>query len=398
MSSEEQNQQHQSHAKEEEAPAVVTPWEVKGIVDYQKLTEQFGSSKIDDTLIQRFEKLTGKPAHHWLKRGLFFSHRDLKELLDTYEAGKPFYLYTGRGPSSDSLHFGHLVPFIFTKYLQDAFNVPLVIQMTDDEKFLFKDLKLEDCYRFTRENAKDIIAVGFDINKTFIFSDLDYVGTMYPNIVKIQKCITGSTVKGIFGLTESDSIGKLSFPAIQAAPSFSNTFPHIFGKRTDIHCLIPCAIDQDPYFRMTRDVAPRLGYLKPALIHSKFFPALQGPQTKMSASDENSAIFLTDTRKQISSKVNKSFSGGQDTAELQRKLGANLEVDVPYQYLTFFLDDDQKLKEIGEKYRKGEILTGEVKKILIDLLCDMVTHHQEARANVTEEVVDAFMSVRKLHF
>jgi len=398
MSSEGQHQQHQSHAKEEEAPAVVTPWEVKGIVDYQKLTEQFGSSKIDDTLIQRFEKLTGKPAHHWLKRGLFFSHRDLKELLDTYEAGKPFYLYTGRGPSSDSLHFGHLVPFIFTKYLQDAFNVPLVIQMTDDEKFLFKDLKLEDCYRFTRENAKDIIAVGFDINKTFIFSDLDYVGTMYPNIVKIQKCITGSTVKGIFGLTESDSIGKLSFPAIQAAPSFSNTFPHIFGKRTDIHCLIPCAIDQDPYFRMTRDVAPRLGYLKPALIHSKFFPALQGPQTKMSASDENSAIFLTDTRKQISSKVNKSFSGGQDTAELQRKLGANLEVDVPYQYLTFFLDDDQKLKEIGEKYRKGEILTGEVKKILIDLLCDMVTHHQEARANVTEEVVDAFMSVRKLHF
>ena len=32
---------------------------------------------------------------------------------------------------------------------------------------------------------------------------------------------------------------------------------------------------QDPYFRMTRDVAPRLGFNKPALIESKFFPALQ---------------------------------------------------------------------------------------------------------------------------
>jgi tryptophanyl-tRNA synthetase len=54
---------------------------------------------------------------------------------------------------------------------------------------------------------------------------------------------------------------------------------------------------------MTRDVAPRLGYLKPALIHSKFFPGLQGPETKMSASDLNTAVFLTDTPDQIRQKV-----------------------------------------------------------------------------------------------
>lgn len=38
--------------------------------------------------------------------------------------------------------------------------------------------------------------------------------------------------------------GKISFPAIQAAPSFSNSFPQIFRDRTDVQCLIPCAIDQ----------------------------------------------------------------------------------------------------------------------------------------------------------
>ena len=54
---------------------------------------------------------------------------------------------------------------------------------------------------------------------------------------------------------------------------------------------------------MTRDVAPRLGFRKPALLHSTFFPALQGAQTKMSASDPNSSIFLTDTEKQIKTKV-----------------------------------------------------------------------------------------------
>lgn len=67
--------------------------------------------------------------------------------------------------------------------------------------------------------------------------------------------------------------------------------------------MIPCAIDQDPYFRMTRDVAPRLGFPKPSLLYSVFFPALQGNQTKMSASDPSSSIFLTDTKKQIEKKV-----------------------------------------------------------------------------------------------
>ena len=47
-----------------------------------------------------------------------------------------------------ALHLGHTIPFHFTKWLQDVFDCPLVIQLTDDEKFLFKsDLKLEECHR-----------------------------------------------------------------------------------------------------------------------------------------------------------------------------------------------------------------------------------------------------------
>jgi tryptophanyl-tRNA synthetase len=84
-----------------------------------------------------------------LRRGIFFSHRDLNQILDLYEQGKKFYLYTGRGPSSEALHLGHLIPFQFTKWLQDTFDCPLVIQLTDDEKFLFKqELKLEECNRY----------------------------------------------------------------------------------------------------------------------------------------------------------------------------------------------------------------------------------------------------------
>lgn len=61
-----------------------------------------------------------------------------------------------------------MIPFVFTKYLQDVFDVPLVIQMTDDEKFLWKDLTLEQAHRLAIENAKDIIACGFDVNKVLL--------------------------------------------------------------------------------------------------------------------------------------------------------------------------------------------------------------------------------------
>ena len=129
---------------------VVDPWTVESeeTIDYDKLIQQFGSQRLTIDLVERMEKLTGKKAHRFLRREIFFSHRDLKEMLDLYEAGKKFYLYTGRGPSSESLHLGHTIPFHFTKWLQDAFDCPLVIQLTDDEKFLFKpELKLEECHR-----------------------------------------------------------------------------------------------------------------------------------------------------------------------------------------------------------------------------------------------------------
>jgi len=402
-----------AEAPKDEKPAVaadgedeVNPWDVqassnKGI-DYDKLIVKFGSSPIDQELLARFERVTGKAPHHFIRRGIFFSHRDMNSILDKVEKGEKFFLYTGRGPSSEAMHLGHLVPFLFTKWLQDTFDVPLVIQLTDDEKFLWKDLKQEECMRLAHQNTKDIIALGFDVNKTFIFADMTYMGqcpAFYQNIVKIQKCVTYNQVKGIFGFDDSSPIGKISFPAIQAAPSFSSSFPFIFGENKTVPCLIPCAIDQDPYFRMTRDVAPRLGYLKPALLHSSFFPALQGAKTKMSASDDTSSIFLTDTPKQIKNKVNKyAFSGGKDTMEEHRAVGGDTEVDISYQYLTFFLEDDQKLAKLGEDYRSGDLLSGQMKAELIGILSPMVTAHQAARVKVTDDVITAFMTPRKLNF
>ncbi|OQR77350.1 tryptophan--tRNA ligase [Tropilaelaps mercedesae] len=382
----------------------VTPWSVEAHsntgIDYDKLIVQFGSQKITPDLIERFEVLTGRKAHHFLKRGIFFSHREFNEILTRYEQKKPFYLYTGRGPSSDALHIGHLIPFIFTKWLQEVFDVPLVIQLTDDEKFYWKDLTVEQTEQMAKENIKDIIACGFDLDKTFIFTDFEFMGpAFYRNVARVRNCVNYNQVRSIFGFTDSDSIGKISFPAIQAAPALSTSFPFLFGNNKDVPCLIPCGIDQDPYFRMTRDITPRLGHPKPALLHSAFFPALQGAQTKMSASNPNSSIFLTDTDKQIKNKINKyAFSGGGDTTEVHRKKGGNCDVDVSFQYLRFFLEDDDRLEQIRKDYTSGELLTGYLKKELIELLQKKVKDHQMARAAVTDEMITKFTTPRQLKF
>ena len=116
-----------------------------------------------------------------------------------------------------------------------------------------------------------------------------------------------------------------------------------------------------------------------------------------SGSVKSSSIYLTDTPKVVREKIFKfAFSGGQETVEEQREKGADLNVDVAYQYLTFFLDDDEKLKDIAEKYSSGKMMTSEVKEELVNVLTKIVLEHQKRRASATEDVVKAFMSVREL--
>ena len=149
---------------------VVTPWAVKGTVDYDKIVDQFGTSRITGAILDRFKKITGE-VHPYLKRGIFYSHRDLDWILNRYEAGEEFFLYTGRGPS-ENVHLGHLIPWIFTKYLQDKFNAELYFQFTDDEKFLLGSRpSLESAKKTAYDNLLDLIALGFDPKKTFVFLD-----------------------------------------------------------------------------------------------------------------------------------------------------------------------------------------------------------------------------------
>ncbi|MDP8906028.1 MAG: hypothetical protein M3M88_00725, partial [Thermoproteota archaeon] len=180
----------------------VTPWEVEGDVDYNKLIEKFGTSAITNELMEKVKGIAGE-VHPFLKNRYFFSHRDLDWVLDEYQKGNKFYLYTGRGPSG-LIHLGHLMPWLFTKYLQDKFDVKLIFQITDDEKFLFNDNRdLQTINKFTFENILDIIAIGFDPNRTKIIINTKHINYLYPLSIEIAKKITFSTAKAVFGFSNS---------------------------------------------------------------------------------------------------------------------------------------------------------------------------------------------------
>lgn len=362
---------------------VVTPWEVSGEIDYDKLIEKFGTSKIDNDLLERIEKHAGY-LHPMLRRGVFYSHRSLNWALTEYEKGNPFVLYTGRGPSGDT-HLGHLMPWIFTKYLQDAFGAKLIFQLTDDEKFLFNEgLTLDDTKNYAYENALDIIALGFDPEKTEIFLDTEYIHELYKLSLKVAKRITFSTAKAVFGFNNSNNIGLIFFTSVQSAPAFLESERQ--GKA--VPCIIPCAIDQDPHFRVTRDNAPNLGYPKPALIHCKFFPSLAGSD-KMSASKPESSIYTTDTPKVARKKIMNAFTGGQETVALQKEKGGNPAICSVYQYLFYiFEEDDKAIRQRAEECKSGAILCGECKKHLAGMIETFLQDHQEKREKARDVLED----------
>ena len=362
----------------------VTPWEVEGEIDYNKLIENFGTQTITPEILMKVKDLIGE-IHPMLKLQYFFSHRDFDWILSKYENGDKFYLYTGRGPSG-MIHMGHLLPWIFTKYLQDKFNVKLLFQLTDDEKFLYgQDRTLEEIKHFTYENILDIIAVGFDHRKTKIIVDTKHIKHLYPIATELAKRITFSTAKAVFGFSNSTNIGMIGFPSIQAAPCFLPSI--IEGKPTPV--LIPAAIDQDPYWRMTRDVAERLGYHKPAQIHSKFLPGL-GISGKMSSSRPETALFTTDDPEIIDKKVSSAFTGGQATVALQRKLGGNATGCPVFWYLRYFFDTERQSDERLLKCKSGNLLCGECKSDLAKDSKSFIVDFKKRRESA-KDIIKEFM-------
>lgn len=360
----------------------ITPWNMGDNLDYDKLIKEFGTQQLDEKLFKRLKR----PMPPTIRRGMCFSHRDLNLWLDDYDNGRKVSIVTGRGPSQ-KMHIGHLTLFAIPKYFQDVYKCNVYIPVSEDEKFLvYESLNVESVEEYALDNILDILAMGFDPKKTVVHRDFEHTD-VYKYAAQVAKKVTYSTAKALFGLKPETNIGWVFYPAMQVTHIL---YPQFREGRQRV--LVPVGIDQDPFIRLTRDIADKFGLEKPAAIHKKMAPGLSGGKMASSGDGVFETIWLSDDEKTVASKINKyAFSGGRASLEEHRRLGGNPDVDVSFQYLKFFFEeDDKKLAQLEHDYRSGNLLTGELKAYFIEKVNKYLAGHRKRREKVAEHI-DKYM-------
>ncbi|MCL5430196.1 MAG: tryptophan--tRNA ligase, partial [Candidatus Marsarchaeota archaeon] len=246
--------------------------------------------------------------------------------------------------------------------------------LSDDESYVsLKVNSQEEALKNSLILAKSMIAYGYNTNKTHLVIDQLYTN-IYNLAIKLSRGITLSQIKAIYGYKQEENIGLHFYPTIQSAHVI---LPQLFGIP---NVLVPIGPDEDAHLRSCRDVADKFGYVKPAVLHGIFLPGVDGE--KMSKS-RNNAIFLLDDEKSIKKKVFSAFSGGQTSIEEHRKLGGNPDVDVAYLYLkSYFMTKDES-KSVYDDYKKGRLLSGELKAMLFEKLMSRINQFKERYEKVS---------------
>jgi len=253
-------------------------------------------------------------------------------------------------------------PGIRAAVCHDTFSVRQGVE-DDDMNVLCLGARVIDL-----ELAKELIAYGFDPRKTYFIIDQIYTN-IYNLAVKLSKKINLSEIKATYGYKNEENIGLHFYPAVQAAHIL---FPQ--EKHGIKNVLVPIGPDEDAHIRISRDVARKEGYNLPSILHIFFLPGTDGE--KMSKS-RNNAIFLRDSTEEIRKKVNKAFSGGRDTEEEQRRLGAMPEKDVSLFYLTKLFLNEKESEKLIHEYKTGKILSKDVKHMLTEELIRFTHDFQE---------------------
>jgi tryptophanyl-tRNA synthetase len=247
--------------------------------------------------------------------------------------------------------------------------------------------------QYTVENAKDILAFGFDPHKTFMFSNLDYVGgSFYKNIVRVARLIKVSDIKQALGFNDDQNVGMFYCCSTHSAGTFGTSFPGVLGSAAtteeqdnlrDMGCLIPCSWDIDGYFSEVRKHAETLGHQRPAFLYSRLLPSLEGPEAKMSASVPGSAVFLTDKQNLVRQKIDLVFAND-----------SGLHSPTIFEYLNFFLEDDEELLRLTNGFGQGVVQAEELKQSVIVAIQHVVASFQEKRSHVTDSFLQEIMTER----
>ncbi len=352
---------------------IVTPWEVKGDIDYEKLSRDFG--------VEKFSKIINKVPNPslYMRRGIIFGHRDFGRITERMGKKEPFVMMTGLMPSG-KFHLGHKMVADQIIYYQNQ-GAKIYICVADIEAYNTRQIPLDELRKTAiEEYLVNYIALGLKPkNVDFYFQssrskNSEKANAFHSLVSRVGRYTTINEMKAIYGTLTP---GKIISIMTQVADILHPQLPEFEGK---IPTVVPVGFDQDPHLRLTRDIASRIKdheFILPSSTYNEFMPGLKGG--KMSSSDPYSYIALTDSPEEARKKIMKyAFSGGRATLEEHRKLGGIPEIDVSFNMLKFmFEEDDKKLKKIYEDYKSGKMLTGELKNYLADKLEKFLEKHQK---------------------
>ncbi len=413
----------------------VTPWDVKGTIDYAKLIWEFGMQPFHE-LMERIPK-----PHKLMRRGVIFGHRDYWRIVEAINSNRSWAVMSGFMPSGNP-HFGHKMTMDEIIWHQKM-GAKTFVAIADIEAHVVRGMNWSKTLKLGFEYIKSLIALGLEKDSIIYFQSKN--NDVKDLAIELSNEVNLSELKAIYGFTGETQLAKMFVTAIQASDILYPQLEKFNGPKPVV---VPVGADQDPHLRLTRDLASRVniyslenikgglrirsrrgteyldkldclgyemkkfsehvdifgdkneieekvrkieiecggfGFIPPSSIYHKFTTGLYGG--KMSSSKPESFISLIENPKNASRKVMRAFTGGRATASEQRRYGGEPEKCVVFEMYTYHLiENDKELKEIYENCKSGKILCGQCKKLASELLEEFLKDHQEKREEAEDNL------------
>ncbi|MBI1969168.1 tryptophan--tRNA ligase [Candidatus Woesearchaeota archaeon] len=354
---------------------IIDPWGSELPESYEKIVKDFGLEIFDPKLFPQPNRL--------MRRRVVFAGRDLKHIATCMKEKKKFYVLSGIMPSAERLHFGNKMVVENVAYFQEH-GAKTYMLVADLEAQATRGISLAEARKRALEfHIPAYLALGLNPKKTLFYFQSENKTVMHLGY-QFSKRITLNEFTSIYGSADPGrlfaaltQVGDILFPQVQEEP-----MPGI----------IPVGIDQDPHIRLARDIVWRTKQshklFSPASIYHKYAPSLDG-SLKMSKSKPESCIELPEDMKAVKRKILRALSGGRDTLEEHRKLGAVIERDMCFELLKqHLIEDDKELQEIYYAYTSGKMTSGEIKQITIEKMEQFMNKLEQGIAKARKRVDD----------
>ncbi|MBL7050941.1 tryptophan--tRNA ligase [Candidatus Woesearchaeota archaeon] len=350
---------------------IIDPYGSELVEDYSKVIKDFGLEEFKLELFPEPNKL--------MRRKVVFAGRDLQIISKCIKEKKPFYALSGIMPTNNQIHLGNKMVVENLKYFQEHGAITIIL-VADLEAQAARGVSLEEGRkRAMNFHIPAYIALGLDPKKTIFYFQSENKDVIHFAYQAAQK-ITLNEFNAVYGSADPGRImGAVTQIGDVLYPQFKERMPGI----------IPVGVDQEPHIRLSRDVVNRMKkekYFLPSSLYHKYTPSLRG-KIKMSKSHPESCITIPEDINSVKKKIMRAVTGGRDTLEEHRKLGAEVEKCMVFELLKQHLvEDDKELDKIYKDYKSGKMTSGEIKQIAVDKMTEFMKDFEKKLEKARKQV------------